>query len=62
MVSFGNSGNLVLFFGCQKQHFARMTEKIVMMIMALAMIFMMAILMIMMTKMTIKHTNIKGSG
>ena len=49
-----NSGNLVLFFGRQKQRFARMTEN--------AMIIMMVILMIMMTKMTKKHTNIKSFG
>ena len=44
--------NLVLFFGSQKQRFARMTEKMLMMIMTVAMI----IMMIMMTNMTEKHT------
>jgi len=54
-----NSGNLVLFFGRQKQRFARMTEFFLMMIMMVSMIIMMiilVILMIIMTKMTKKHT------
>ena len=56
---------LPTFSGRQKRHFARMAEKILMMIIIVAMIILikiLVILMIMMTKNTEKPTNIVNFG